>query len=390
MPTGAGGINADYTDRMGAHPDVLVIGGGVIGLTSALHLAESGLTVEVIDKGDLGREASWAGAGIIPPGNPGRAATPIDRLRAESVSRFPAFSAGLRDRTGIDNGFHLCGGVEFFDADDVARETRPWDVEGIAFGRLAPADLAPTVATPPGMVGVRLPGLGQVRNPWHLRALIAACELAGVRLSPRTPFAGWGLIRDRVVTAQTADAPRKSAGAYLVAGGAWAGQLLRPLGVRPPVRPVRGQIVLYRPPRPLFTDVLMVGKRYLVPRLDGRVLVGSTEEDAGFVKATTPEGSEELTTFARSVVPALADAEVETTWAGLRPGTPDGMPYLGQVPGHVNVFAAVGHHRAGIQLSIGTAEVMTSLVRREPPPFPVEAFRLDREPDFSMRPAFRS
>ena len=390
MPTTADGINADYTDRMGSHPDVLVIGGGVIGLTSAYFLAKSGLTVEVIDKGDLGREASWAGAGIIPPGNPERAATPIDRLRAASVSRFPVFSAELRDLTGIDNGFFRCGGVEFFDADDSGRETLTWEAEGIAFRRLAVADYEPAVSPPPGMVGVHLPALGQVRNPWHLRALVAACVRVGVRLSPQTPFVGWGMIRDRVVTAQSADAARKSAGAYLIAGGAWAGQMLRPLGVRPPVRPVRGQIVLFRPSSPLFTNVLMVGKRYLVPRADGRVLVGSTEEDAGFEKATTPVGIEELTEFARAMVPALAEADTETTWAGLRPGSPDGMPYLGLVPGQKNVFAAVGHHRAGIQLSIATAEVMTRLVRLEPPPFPVEAFRLDREPDFSVRPAFRS
>ena len=135
----------------------------------------------------------------------------------------------------------------------------------------------------------------------------------------------------------------------------------------------------------------MAGKRYLVPRQDGRVLAGSTEEpEAGFVKANTPEAVRGLTDFARGLVPALADAEVETTWAGLRPGSPDGMPFIGSVPGYGNVFAAVGHFRAGIQLSIGTGELVRDLILGRPTAVPADAFRLDRVPNLSTRPAFRS
>src|SRR5690242_19405541 len=107
-----------YNTLMATHPDVLVIGGGIIGLTSAYYLAKTGLSVEVLDRGDLGREASWAGAGIVPPGNPDRAATPIDRLRAVGSVRFPDLSSELRELTGIDNGFVRCGGVEFLRPED--------------------------------------------------------------------------------------------------------------------------------------------------------------------------------------------------------------------------------------------------------------------------------
>ena len=135
----------------------------------------------------------------------------------------------------------------------------------------------------------------------------------------------------------------------------------------------------------------MAGKRYLVPRADGRVLVGSTEEpEAGFEKANTPEGVHGLVDFARRLVPRLADAEVEKTWAGLRPGSPDGLPFIGPVPGHPNVLVAAGHFRAGVQLSIGTAEIVRDLVTGQPPGIPIEAFRLDREPHGTTRPAFRS
>src|SRR5262245_19210056 len=120
---------------MAKHPDVAIIGGGIIGLTCAYFLAKEGLSVEVFDRGDLGKEASWAGAGILPPGNPAKAATPIDRLRAIGSMRFPDFSAELRELTGIDNGYVRCGGVEFLD-EDASGILSLWRNEGIVVDRL--------------------------------------------------------------------------------------------------------------------------------------------------------------------------------------------------------------------------------------------------------------
>jgi glycine oxidase len=148
---------------------------------------------------------------------------------------------------------------------------------------------------------------------------------------------------------------------------------------------------LFKPDRPVLSHVVIVGHRYLVPRQDGRVLVGSTEEpEAGFKKENTVEGVNGLIRFARSLVPALETVAVETTWAGLRPGSKDGLPYLGPVPGTPNVFAAVGHFRAGVQLSPGTGEVLAAMLTGRPPHVPVDAFRLDRPPTPPRPPAFRA
>ena len=125
-----------YNTFMAQHPDVLIVGGGVIGLTTAYVLAKEGMSVELLDKGELGMEASWAGAGIIPPGNPDRAGSAYDRLRATSSRMFPAFSKELLDLTGIDNGYRICGGIEFLQADDL--ESVPaWQAEEVPFELLS-------------------------------------------------------------------------------------------------------------------------------------------------------------------------------------------------------------------------------------------------------------
>jgi glycine oxidase len=170
------------------------------------------------------------------------------------------------------------------------------------------------------------------------------------------------------------------AGRFVLAAGAWTGGLLDQLGWRPGIRPVRGQIALLNTGAPLFRRVLLWGSRYLVPRPDGRVLVGSTEEDAGFTKRTTAAAISELLTLAGRLVPALAEAHLEQCWAGLRPGSPDGWPFLGPVPGCPNLYVAAGHFRAGIQLSPVTGLVLKELLLGQETTVPLEPFRLDRGP----------
>jgi glycine oxidase len=378
---------------MAKHPDVAIIGGGIIGLTCAYFLAKEGLSVEVFDRGDLGKEASWAGAGIIPPGNPLGAATAIDRLRAIGSTRFSDFSAELRELTGIDNGYLRCSGIEFLEEDETREVLELWENEGIAFERLTRDQLRgyePAVEDVPAAPYL-LPGCAQVRNPWHLRALVTACERARVRLRPYESASEWITFGKRIKGVWLASGDSVSAGRCLLASGAWTDGLLELLGYRLGVHPVRGQIVLLNRPQPQITRILMIGKRYLVPRGDGRVLVGSTEEpEAGFEKRTTPVGVSELFGFAARLIPKWAGADVERCWAGLRPGTPDGLPFIGPVPGWDNVFVATGHFRAGVQLSIGTAQAIAELFTGKPTCVPLDAFRVDRKPNAGGAVAFRS
>lgn len=385
---------------MAKSADVAIIGGGVIGLTTAYFVARAGVTVHLFDRSAVGTEASWAGAGIVPPGNSFRAVTALDRLRASSSEAFPSLSTELRERTGIDNGYRVCGGIEIL-GENTDAVTSLWTSEGIIFkhlalsGSMSPektslALLEPHLYVLEGNV-FHLPGMAQVRNPWHLRALVAACESLNVRLFPNTPISRTRMSGNRIEAAIDEFGVEHHAGKFLFASGCWTEGLLSPLGIRAGVHPVLGQIALFRPSMPLLRRIVNIDKQYLVPREDGRILAGSTEEpEAGFEKRTTVEGVNGLIRFAKELLPELASAPIEKTWAGLRPGTIDGLPYLGQLPGFDNAFVAAGHFRAGIQLSPATAQVMCELLTDRKPSFPLDDFRVDRPPATSGVSAFRS
>jgi glycine oxidase len=368
---------------MAQHADVLIIGGGVIGLTTAWFLSHEGASVVVVEQGEVGQQASWAGAGIIPPGDPARARSPIDLLRAHSAAMYPGISQQLREQTGIDNGFLVCGGIELPDPDEPGRDlpTEEWHSEGISFELLDRAGLhrlQPDLAADLDR-GAFLPGMAQVRNPRHVKALHAGCVAGGVRFETGWPVKRLLLDGNRALAVE-GERGRLSARQFLLAAGAWTEALLRDLGWAPGIRPIRGQIVLLNTGREGVRPLLLQGKRYLVPRRDGRILAGSTEEDVGFDTRTTKEGIGGLLAFAHRLVPSLTQAEVERTWSGLRPGSPDGLPYLGRIPGWDNLHISAGHFRAGLQLSPGTGLVMAQHLLGQPTLLSLEPFRLDRPP----------
>jgi glycine oxidase len=359
-------------------PDIAIVGGGIIGLTTGYFLAREGRRVIVIDKGDFGQEASWAGAGIVISCDLAKARSPIDVLRAHSVRMFPALAQELRERTGIDNGYRRSGGLEFPDLAE-AGHAEEWHGEEGAVGPLSARELAqlePMLGHDLSRVW-HLPDMAQVRNPRHLRALQAACQALGVQMRPQCAVRALDRDGQRVTALETSDG-KIVAIAFLLTAGAWTDELLGGLGWRPGIRPVRGQMVLLNAPANTLQRILLCGPRYVVPRGDGHILVGSTEEDAGFEKRNTAVAVRELIGLAVRLVPELNKATLKRCWSGLRPGSPDGMPFLGRVPGWDNVYVAAGHFRGGIQLSPGTGLVMKQLLLGEPLTVPLEAFRVDR------------
>jgi glycine oxidase len=361
-----------------------VIGGGAIGLSIAYEMVCRGRQVTLIDRIEPGKETSWAGAGILPPAPTKSVLDPIDQLRQMAMALHPQWAERLQAETGIENGFRRCGGL-------YAALTPGERASLIGFRNLCEeqgidcrlTNASEAAACEPAMnynsitAALELPGECQLRNPRHLRALLAACIARGMRVisneevTSLNPGAngGWEII---------SSSGSRRVEAVCVAAGAWSQQLLASLGVEFSIFPIRGQIVLYKCARPLFQRVLNVGPRYLVPRDDGHVLVGSTEEEVGFDKRTTVEAIDDLRSLAESLVPGLKKAEVERTWAGLRPASFDSLPYMGEAPGRTGLFVACGHFRSGLYLSPAVGVLMADMISGNASTIDLWPFRLSR------------
>ena len=368
--------------------DILIIGGGVVGLSTALRLAEQGVSATVIDRQEVGREASWAGAGMLPPGCLQFAETPEARLRAYSYGMWKELSESLFELTGIDNGYRVCGAVELFDGESsFLKQLDMWTQEGIRIeaseGRSVNSQFSEVIEKRiPGLSeqfnhAVFLPDFAQARNPRHLKALVAACRVRGVEIVEHVEDLTLSVTPSGNITASTSDR-QFPADRVCVTAGSWTNRILEPLGCSVPVNPVRGQIVQLQVDTLPFRCVIELGRRYLVPRPDGLILIGSTEEHVGFVKQNTAEGVSGLLKFAEALVPELAEAEVVRTWSGLRPGTPDELPFLGAVPGFENLFVGAGHFRSGLQMSPGTSRILADLLTDRQPDISLDGLTFDR------------
>lgn len=377
--------------------DVIVIGGGVIGCTTAYRLAQAGLTVTIVERGDCGREASWAGAGILIPGSVTRT-NPLATLRRESLLRYGSFTSELFERTGIDPQYTVCGSLDLItDDNQVAAADRE-----VAAGRTTP-DGQPAVqrltaeetrALEPALTD-RLRGallirdVAQVRNPRLMNALCVAGTQVGVRFLTHTSVHDLIVEGERVTGVQTSTGPL-NAKHVVLAAGAWSTHVAARLVGQIEVYPVRGQIVqLEKLPRP-FTHVIDHGQCYLVCRRDGKIIVGATEEhESGYDKRNTAAGISKLLKLAERFVPSLKDATLLRSWAGLRPGTIDRLPFLGPVPGLDGLLAATGHFRGGLILAPITAEVITQLITEGKTRFDLDAFRPGRKLEAVWTPESR-
>ncbi len=366
--------------------DCLIIGGGVIGLSLAYELARAGERVHVVDRIQPGREASWAAAGILPPPSQAADADPLERLAAISMKLHPDWAERLREETGIDTGFRRCGAIYLADDTffgELATMASQWrhgnvtveDLSPDAAARLEPA-FQPAVAAGRLRAGLLVPDELQIRSPWNLHALEAACIARGVEISGDTEVEDFEIADGQIRAARTRQG-RLVAGKFCITSGAWSGGLLSKLGVRIGIKPIRGQIMLLRTPEPILRRAVYAGPHYFVPREDGRLLVGSTLEDVGFDRRVTSEAVRELLDFAISWIPELRTAEMECCWAGLRPASADGRPYLGRISGLKNAFVAAGHYRSGLILAPATAVLMAQLIRGQQPELDLKPFGME-------------
>jgi glycine oxidase len=341
--------------------DVIVIGGGIIGLSISIALRKRGADVLVLERGEPGREASYAAAGML-------ADTPIElpaqlhELARASARMYPEFVHELQDEAGTRVDLRDQGTIflsaEFAENND---HSLPAPL----------AELEPALAEP------QQPAAYFKERSVDPRALSAAALKAakhrGVDISSGTRVTSVVTEAGHVAGVET-DKTRYSAPKVVNCGGAWSGQV----GPIPfPTRPVKGQMLALVGPREQVRHVIRSRDVYLVPRTDGRIMVGSTIEEAGFDKRTDTATIHKLHQAALELVPRLGDARILEDWAGLRPGTPDSLPIMGgtSTPGY---FVATGHFRDGILLTPVTAHVMTRVITGCDPEYNLSAFAPER------------
>jgi glycine oxidase len=269
----------------------------------------------------------------------------------------------IRDVAGVDVEFRRTGGVEVARSEEAAASlaaaARARRAHGVGVDEVdarGVCELAPGISG--AISAIWMPDMRQVRNPRLLAGLAAACRRAGARIVEGDGAQRVDQTGGRVAAVWTTSGVRIPCRHVVLTAGAWSGNLFASwTGTNLPIRPVQGQILAFDAPGEIATIVLE-GKRYLVPRSDGLVLVGSTEEDVGFDKQTTPNAVAELRAFATGLSPSLARRPVRYAWAGLRPGSPFRSPVVGRVPAFENLWVATGHFRHGLQLALGTARLI--------------------------------
>ncbi len=360
--------------------DVIVIGGGIAGLATARELLQAGASVTIIERDVCGREASWAGAGILSPLLPWDYSDPVTELTQFSNRLFPAFIEGLLAETGVDPEYQPSGMLVVAGSpgreDAYSRAAEDWCTRrDYPFKEVNSSDVAPALAINEECLW--LSGVCQVRNPRLLQALTRSVRLKGGVIIELASVTELKTAHGNIESISTSQGNKFSAGCYVVTAGAWSQQLLGEHALKLDIWPVRGQILLFKA-RPGLLDPIVLqehDKFYLIPRRDGHILAGSTLEEAGFDKSSTAEAASMLLSKAHALIPELTEDAIVGQWAGLRPGSPHNIPIIDRHPSIGNLYLNSGHYRYGVTMAPGSARLLTNIILDRSQPLDVAPYR---------------
>lgn len=362
---------------------VIIIGGGVIGLLSAWQLSEAGYTVQLLEKSNCGQESSWAGGGIISPLFPWRYPDEVNELARYSQQHYQVLCQTLMDNTGIDPEWTASGLLMPNLSLDNNLPAQTWlqhyqyrynDLsDATALQQLEPAI---NVAFEQGLY---LPDMAQLRNPRLLKALYAQLQQqSNVQIHTQTTVQTISQQKGNV-TGVVTNQGNFNADTVISCQGAWGGtfDVFQPLAIN--IKPVRGQMLLFKAQPKTLKHMILLDDGYLIPRRDGRIVCGSTLEFVGFDKQTTAEAQQQLSDVAYHILPALRDYPLEHHWAGLRPGSPNGLPYIGEHPDIQGLYLNAGHYRNGIVTGLAAVTLLVDHLLQRPSFMSFDAFALQRE-----------
>jgi glycine oxidase len=366
--------------------EVVTVGAGIIGLASAELLLKQGIKVTLLERGLSGEESSWAGGGILSPLFPWNYVDAVTRLTIYSASLFSDWASALHTATGIDPEYNQCG---LFILPPYDLETAlHWcskngtNIQQICLSVPCSADTT-NINRKNIEKTIYLPDIAQIRNPKLLQALRQHVIQLGGKIVENCTVHGITIKQNKIRFLQSS-CGKFAADNFIIAAGAWTKEILGRYALDLDIRPICGQMLLFKFETPPLQSILVKGSSYIIPRRDGHLLVGSTLEDVGFNKNTTTTARNALFQRAQKLLPILNNMPIKKHWAGLRPASPQNIPTIGRHPQLNNLFINSGHFRYGVTMAPASAEILLNEIIGAPQPFDTTAYQtgwgFSREP----------
>ncbi len=372
--------NPSFCSRHMTHTsEITFIGSGVIGLLTAREFVKAGFSVTLIDKSLSGQESSWAGGGILLPLYPWRQPRPISTLVLESIKNYAALSSELFDSTKIDPEWYDCG-LLICKNPDIELASNWCKNNHIPYSQ-ADSSFFKDLNTK-AIMPLWLPTIAQARNPRLLKSLKAYLLDAGAKFIENCEVIDCKIKHGRINTLST-NQGNINVNQLIISSGAWTGTLTKKLlpnsRLTPEISPVKGQMLLFDAKPETLSHMILDNDYYLIPRKDGKILVGSSVEHCAFDKSISKETKDKLAGFATELLPALKESPLINQWAGLRPGTKQGIPYIDKHPEIKNLAINAGHFRNGLVMGPASAQLMADLILDRKPCVDPEPYKLRSE-----------
>ncbi len=349
---------------------IAIIGAGVSGLLSALEFSEQGCEVSIFDQQSVGKAASWAGGGILSPMYPWRYPQAVNELAKFGKALYQQWNEKIFPISKIDFQIHETGMLIFDETDfEIGLEYKNKFQEPMQHAEYLQQEQLEQVN--PHIAehfkhAIYFPELANIRNPRLLQSIEKYLKIQpNVHFHENTPIEHFHFENDQIKSIQDQSGQHYFADQYVLTTGAWSAKWAEQLELNIPVVPVQGQMLLFKTPENWLPTMCMNNVMYLIPRQDGHILCGSSVAHVGFDTTPTIETKQNILNACFEMVPELANFPIEKQWAGLRPSSPDGIPYIGKMPDISNLWANFGHYRNGLCMGPASAKLLRQLILQQ-------------------------